>query len=610
MNEKRVHFLTFIFLIFFIILLARGLYLSSIGGDTQSLSERKFSIYPSRGIIYDSNGIPLVNNHQKIYYYFDIPYFKRVLEIGRTSEETVLKQIEDIFGIPVDEMKNKLTASGIIRLGTSEIEPLQINKPLSIFVSIDTVSNRSILYPNMRQIIGRTDSFGSGINGIEKQFDQRLSPISAGEISYEKFDRYNRLGDITGIKEPEDGKPIQLSIDLRLQDILQEALEGAIKEFNAESAQGIIMETRTGKIAAMYSTLGWEAPIMSIFEAGSAMKPFAFASALKYNLLSQDDTFDCKGKIKPYPSLPTIIKDTHTHGEINTKEALANSCNVATIEIALKFLDEMGNWAFYDEFMELGFGQKSGIEMPGEVSGIVHEPSTWNMLTGIQMSIGQGIAVTALQLTAAINTIANEGVYIAPTILKDRQNDEHRHRVYQEDVAKMITDMMIETVESGSGQLARIKGLPIAAKTGTAQKAIPGIGYSDELYVSSFVGFFPADNPVYTMLISLDEPKGEVYYGGDVAAPAFKQVVEKIINIITRPAAKNTENILVQPWKFPDLTNFSRKDVYDVLDTLSINPERLTIIGEGLVVEQQPAPETPIGEVGEITVYLEPLEVD
>jgi len=248
--------------------------------------------------------------------------------------------------------------------------------------------------------------------------------------------------------------------------------------------------------------------------------------------------------------------------------------------------------------------------MPGEVSGIVHEPSTWNMLTGIQMSIGQGIAVTALQLTAAINTIANEGVYIAPTILKDRQNDEHRHRVYQEDVAKMITDMMIETVESGSGQLARIKGLPIAAKTGTAQKAIPGIGYSDELYVSSFVGFFPADNPVYTMLISLDEPKGEVYYGGDVAAPAFKQVVEKIINIITRPAAKNTENILVQPWKFPDLTNFSRKDVYDVLDTLSINPERLTIIGEGLVVEQQPAPETPIGEVGEITVYLEPLEVD
>ncbi|MEA1883001.1 MAG: penicillin-binding transpeptidase domain-containing protein [Thermotogota bacterium] len=586
------------------------MFLSSIGEKSQSLSERKFSIYPSRGIIYDSNRIPLVNNHQKIYYYFDVPYFKRVLEIGRTSEETVLKQIEEIFGIPVDEMKKKLNASGIIRVGSSEIEPLQIDKPLSIFVSVDTVSSRSILYPNMRQIIGKTDSFGSGINGIEKQFDQRLSPISAGEISYERFDRYNRLGDITGIKEPEDGKPIQLSIDLRLQDILQEALEGARQEFNSESAQGIIMETKTGKIAAMYSTLGWEAPIMSVFEAGSAMKPFAFASALKYNLLTPEDTFNCKGKIKPYPSLPTIINDTHAHGEINTKEALANSCNVATIEIALNFLEEMGNWAYYNEFKELCFGKKTGIEMPGEVSGIIHEPSTWNMLTGIQMSIGQGIAVTAIQLIAAVNTIANEGVYIAPTILKDRQNGDNLHRVYQRDVAKTITEMMIETVESGTGKQAKVKGLPIAAKTGTAQKAIPGIGYSHELYVSSFVGFFPADNPVYTMFISLDEPKGEVYYGGDVAAPAFKEVVEQIIDIITRPTAKNAENILVQSWKFPDLTNFTKKDVYDVLETLSIDTEHLTIVGEGLVVDQHPKPETPIGEVEDITIYLERLEVE
>ncbi len=610
MNEKRVHILTFVFLILFIILLARGLYLSSIGEDTQSLSERKFSIYPSRGIIYDSNGIPLVNNHQKIYYYFDIPYFKRVLEIGRTDQELVLNQIEDIFDIPVDEMKKKLNASGIIRIGSSELEPLQIDKPLSIFVSVDTVSNRSILYPNMNQILGRTDSFGSGINGIEKQFNQILSPISAGEISYERFDRYNRLGDITGIKEPEDGKPVQLSIDLRLQDILQEALEGACEQYNAESAQGIIMETKTGKIAGMYSTLGWEAPIMSIFEPGSAMKPFTFASALKYNLLKTDDMFICKGKIKPFPSLPTIINDTHVHGEINTKDALAHSCNVATIEISLNFLEEMGNWAYYDEFKELGFGRSSGIEMPGEVGGILHEPSDWNKLTGIQMAIGQGIAVTALQLTAAVNTLANDGVYISPTILRERQNDENRHRVYQSEVANEITDMMTETVESGSGQLAKIKGLKIAAKTGTAQKAIPGIGYSHERYISSFVGYFPAEDPIYTILISLDEPKGKLYYGGDVAAPAFKQVVREIIEIITRPDEKMAENILVQPWKLPDFKDLSKKDVYDILNTLSIPPDRLTVIGEGLVVKQDPAPETLIGEVEHITVYLEPLEVD
>jgi len=170
--------------------------------------------------------------------------------------------------------------------------------------------------------------------------------------------------------------------------------------------------------------------------------------------------------------------------------------------------------------------------------------------------------------------------------------------------------MMIETVETGSGQLAKIKGLAIAAKTGTAQKAIPGIGYSHELYTSSFIGYFPANDPIYTLLVSLDEPIGQVYYGGDVAAPAFKEIVEAIIAIVTKPEKKNTENILVQPWKFPDLTNYSKKDVYDVLQTLSIDPDRLTIIGEGLVVKQDPAPDTPIGEVGHISVYLEPLEVN
>jgi len=608
-NEKRVYFITFAFLILFIVLLTRGFLLSFQGQDNQVLSERRYSIYPSRGIIYDTNGIPLVNNLQRVFYYFDLPYFKRVAQTGRVDEDRVLKQIEEVFGIAQEEMKKKLETTGIIRIGSSEIEPIQIEKPLSIFVSVDTVSNRSSLYPYMNQIIGKTDSFGSGINGIEKQFNYSLSAKSEGEISYEKFERYNRLGDITGIKEPINGEPVFLSIDLRIQRLLQQTLERAKVEYEALSALGVVMETKTGKIVGMYSSLGWEAPIMSIFEPGSAMKPFTFASAFKYNLLSEDDTFNCKGKIKPFPSLPTIINDTHSHGEINTKDALAKSCNVATIEIGLNLLEKMGNWTFYDEMKRLGFGQKSGMEMPGEVGGILHKPDDWNMLTGIQMSIGQGIAVTAIQLLAAINTLANDGVYISPSILKNRLNPENLHRVYQSDVAKTITDMMIETVESGSAQLSKIKGLKIAAKTGTAQKAIAG-GYSHEKYISSLTGFFPAEAPIYSILVSLDEPRGEFYYGGDVAAPAFKQIVEGIVEIITNPGETTVETILVQPWKLPDFKNFSKKDVYDILEKLSISPFRVTIKGKGLVARQEPIAGTPIEDVESITVYLEPLKVD
>lgn len=609
MNVKRVYLLTFVFLILFIILLARGLFLSVRGDQTDNLPNKKYQISSTRGIIYDTNGIPLVNNLQKTYYYFDIAYFKRVLELGRVNEDKIYEQLESLFDITESEIKSRFIGPNIMRVGTNDGEPISIPKPLSIFISYDSVSMRNSLYPFMNQIIGKTDAFGGGINGIEKQFNKTLSPKSEGEIDYENFEVYNRLGEIKDIIEPEDGKPVQLSIDLRIQKLLANTMEKTREKFDAESAQGVIMETKTGKIVGMYSTLGWEAPIMSVYEPGSSMKPFTFAIALKYNILEMDRMFHCSGKIKPFANLPTIINCTHVHNDIDTKDALAHSCNVATVEIGLDLLEEMGNWTFYDELKTLGFGQKSGIEMPGEVDGILHSPNDWNMLTGIQMGIGQGIAVTAVQLCAAVNVLANDGYYISPTILAQRENDKNYHKVYQEDVIANMNDMMVETVETGTGQESKIKGIKIAAKTGTAQKAGIG-GYEDGKYVSSFTGFFPADNPAYTMLISVDEPKGDVYYGGDVAAPAFREITAGIISLITTPEQSMPEKILVQTWKMPDFTNYTKKDIYDIIENLDISISQVEIRGEGIVKEQFPAPGTNIEDIDKVILTLDAAEVD
>ena len=609
MNERRVRFVTAVFFIFFLVLIVRVLILSLEGEDRTSFPLEMLSLYPARGIIYDARGIPVVSNTQKFYYYFDTNIFKKVLKLDRVDSDVVYSQLEDYFDVSRDYIEERLDSTSFIRIGSSEFKPIKLETPLYHFVSQDAVSQRNILYPYLEQVIGSVDSFGGGVNGVEKAFNNVLSPKKKGQVDFEKLGVYNRLGAITNIEQPENGGNISLSLDLRYQMILYNALEKAKRENDADSCLGLIMETHSGKIKAMYSTLGWNAPVMGVYEPGSAMKPFTFAMALKYSQLDMNEEFTCTGKIKPFSDLPTVIGDTHVHGRIDTTQALANSCNVATVEIALDFLKNMGDWTFYNELRELGFGKKTGIELPREVSGILHPPDSWNRLTGIQMAMGQGIAVTGIQLTAAMNTIANDGVYISPTLLAEDGKTE-THRVYQEDVAKKLKAMMVETVESGSGKKAAVKGISIAAKTGTAQKAFAGRGYVQGRYVSSLVGFFPADDPAYTMLISIDEPKGEYYYGGDVAAPVFREVTGEIVKIITAPKKRSPDKIMVTGWKIPDFRNYTKKDVTDILNTVGLASSKVIVEGDGIVVEQKPEPGTPIEDVETIYLKLETTEGD
>lgn len=607
MNISRVKIVTAFFLVFLVFLLGRSLFLSLFSLDSDSIPQKKFPIYPSRGIIYDAKGIPLVSNSHKYFFYLDSSFFKRNVDEKKIDANLFFKQLEEIFGISEEYVNERLEKLPFILVGTSEAQKKELPVPLLYFISVDHSDERKILYPEMEQLLGKVDKYGGGINGFEKYFNSKLIPKQMGAVDYKQLGKYGRLGKIVNITDPVDGDNVSITIDLSFQQILSEELLAGVEEYSAKNGFGIILESKTGKVKAMFSSLGWNFPIMGVFEPGSALKPFIFAISEKYFLSDDEKLFNCTGKIKPFADLPTIINDTHIHGLINTKEALANSCNVATVEIALDFLKEMDEWTFYEEYKRFGFGQLSGIELPGEVEGIIHAPPDWNRLTGIQMAIGQGIAVTGIQLISAFNVFANNGIYLQPTLLNNKE-DQKSQRLLSDEINRKLVDMMVGTVEYGTGKSAKISGLSIAAKTGTAQKAFPGEGYVKGKYYSSFIGFFPAENPAYTILISLDEPAGEIYYGGDVAAPVFRKIVENILEMLKKPEKETPEPILLKSWKMPDLSNLSRKDVIDVLNVLGFELSEISFEGKGIVYLQEPAAETPISSVSEIKVYLKESE--
>lgn len=604
MNEKRVNLVTAVLLILLLFLLVRGLSLSISRPEPGSLPVKNIPIFPQRGLVLDSGGAPLVINAHKYFYYLDVKYFSDNLARGKVQADLFFEQVYTLFQKTRPQLEEKMRTMAFVPLGVSESAVLEIPRPAALYISIDHRDERSVLYPELVQIIGKVDSYGSGVNGLERAFDSTLASRDVGQIYYERFNNYARLGEILAVHPPVDGQNVRTSIDLTLQQILSKRLHEGVTTYGAKSATGVLIETKTGKVRALYSTSGLNEAVISVFEPGSALKPFIFASAMKYNLLDDDETFFCTGKIKPFPDLSTIINDTHVHHEIQTPDALAHSCNVATIQIALRFLEEMGDWTWYRELRLAGFGDLTGVEYPGEVKGILHTPATWNRLTGIQMGIGQGIAVTALQLTASFNIFANNGIYISPTLLEDRVNPRNERRVYPESVVKRIVAMLHKTVTSGTATGARSRLTDSAGKTGTAQKAYAGKGYVKGKYVSSFIGFFPVEDPMYTMLISLDEPQGDIYYGGDISAPIFKNVVEDYLTILETAASLKTEPIVFKSWKMPDFRGLTRKDAIDILAKLEIPPQKVRFEGEGVIISQSPAEETPIHTVDEIVLTL------
>jgi cell division protein FtsI/penicillin-binding protein 2 len=383
-------------------------------------------------------------------------------------------------------------------------------------------------------VIGYAGTDNRGLAGLELQYDDALTGESGQETVIR--DPAGRLLDVVETRPARQGHDLYLTLDHHLQAQVEQVLRETRAAWAAKSATAIVLDPRTGGILAMAVEPGFDAnsfgeqsadmtrnrAVTDTYEPGSTFKVVTVAGALEEGLVGPETTFTLPPSIRVSDR---VIHEAEERGteRMTVRQILARSSNVGAITLALELQPErLSKWI--DRF---GFGHPTGIDFPGESEGIVLPPEDWTGSTIGNVPLGQGIAVTPIQMAAAYGAIANRGVWIQPHLVdrvggREPQRPERR-RIISRDTSALLTSMMQEVVSAGSGVEAQVAGYTVAGKTGTAAKPDESGGYSESRYVASFVGFAPARSPRLVVLVAIDEPHGAIY-GGVVAAPAFARI--------------------------------------------------------------------------------------
>jgi cell division protein FtsI (penicillin-binding protein 3) len=410
-----------------------------------------------------------------------------------------------------------------------------------------------------KSVIGQTDLDGVGIAGIEKQYHDILTG-SDGERSRE-HDRDGRSlpGTETITLNPVPGDDVILTIDRSVQYALEQALLAQVITLGARGATAVVMDTDTGEIIAMVGVrrdaetglvevTSGNIAVVDAAEPGSVVKALTVAAALNEGTVTPETMFEVPYR-KKYSDGELHDAEEHPNYTLSVSQILSKSSNIGTIEVMLTIGDEMREKKekLGAYLRAAGFGETTALDFPGESRGLGADWTKWEGTEQYTVAYGQGIASTSIQLVSAINVIANGGVYVAPklvsaTIAADgsivNTLPSATRRVFKAEVAQQVNLMMRDVVCDGTAKLARVEGVTVAGKTGTGLKALDGGGYEDadgnRKYYSSFAGFFPAEDPQMTVLISIDEPPGandeSTRFGGTAAAPVFARVAPTIMH--------------------------------------------------------------------------------
>ncbi|MBN2253612.1 MAG: peptidoglycan glycosyltransferase [Kosmotogaceae bacterium] len=559
-----------------------------------------------RGSIYDSKGRLLASDSIIYEAWLDLGYLR--LATSSDQIERVLRNIELSFGIPYEMLHENLQSTkNFLLLGTTPTNDEMQRKITPItkrYISLEMQRERlSFSEYGLDRILGKLDKSGVPLNGIELSYSEELSGKEDGLI--------RRTLTSTVREEPTNGNDIYLSIDIDIQKMLYEELHSTVEKNMADGGVAVLVESKTGKILAYAGTYDWDVGLMGIFEPGSTIKPLIYSLALQSGSITETMTFNCDGRIQPVPGLDIIIRDTEgeRHGIQTFREAIINSCNVATVQVGGRILNTLGKEEMYRQLNNIGFGRLSGVDLPGETPGILPEAKDWSLISPYQFPIGQGLGVNIFQMVKALNVFPAGGQFLTPTFARAvRSNDglvnipkKVDGTLFSSQLVSTMLPIMESVVIEGTGTMAKVDGVRIAGKTGTAQKAGPG-GYNEETYFSLFFGFFPVENPTYTMYIMIDTPKAGAYYGGFVAAPMFASVVRNLYGIGVEKEVYEG----VYSWKMPDLGGYSLLDVKEVAEIYGIN--KIIVHGSGEVVNQYPDVGQPL--VDRMEVWLGALNND
>lgn len=512
------------------------------------------------------------------------------------------------------------------------------------------------VYPNdflLSSVMGFVGKEGQGLEGLELAYDKDLKGENKKVTLMKDAKGRPIIQDGMMFKEVPQGKDIVLTIDSDLQFFVETELLQAIKKHDADGAYAVVLDAKTSAIRAMASLPHYNLnspsqftsyqrrnrSVTDTFEPGSTMKTFVIAEALEKKLFQPESKIFCEnGRFKIGKRIIREAEKDHSQGLITVNEVLAYSSNIGTSKIAL----QLGDKNLKAGLNRFGFGQKMGIDMPGEAKGIM-VPLPWKDHLLANVSFGQGVTATPLQLANAYAVIANGGVlnrpYIVDTIKDpegidpDIKTQAQGRRVLSEAVAEQMKNMLIGvTTGKGTGLSARVPGYTVGGKTGTAQKINPnGKGYSGGGYIGSFAGFIPANDPQYVIFVAVDRPRKD-YYGSIVAAPIFSSIASYAVrkegirpeiesdpklNLATQAentnyVAQTTEDVqffdsqdLINESDLltaaPDLKNLTVRQVFEKIQGKNLN---VKIIGSGKVYQSSPDVGQALNDKRQITVYL------
>ncbi len=608
--KKRILFLFLVIALLFFGITARLVWVQFIIGD--ELSEkasmarfRSVEVKAKRGAIYDAKGRPLaisVNTDS----FYAIP--SQVKKEAQIEEKAVL--IAQILERDADEILELITREQAFVWVQRQVPDDKAARLKELKIDgIKYVEEPERFYPKgelLSQTLGFCGIDNQGLNGIEVTYDKILRGIP-GTIMVEFDARGQEINEaVQKYVPPQDGSSIFLTIDETIQHILEKELHKIMENSNPIRTGAIVMEPSTGRILALASLPAYDPNkytqydhslwrnflISDVYEPGSTFKTVTAAGALEEGAVKPEDRFYCPGYIKVGNRIMRCWRYGRPHGSQSFTEGVQNSCNPVFISVAMR----EGKEIFYRYLNGFGFGQKTGIELPGEAIGILVDQEKCKDLDLASMSIGQANAVTPIQLITAFAAITNGGYLMKPQLVKEIRDKEGNllstiepqiiRQVISKETSEKFLNILETVVSQGTGKNAFIEGYRAGGKTGTAQKIIPGGGYSSSEYIASFMGVAPTNDPQVVCLVIVDSPQG-LYFGGQVAAPAFKNIVEGALRHLKVPAQVEEKKITNTAIEKVELPNVEGRETSTAKELLLNSGFETNVLGEGTHIKAQ-----------------------
>ncbi len=598
------------------------------GNEFESLAfENRFKEIPinaRRGVIYDSKGKPLaisVMTDSVVAYPVEIVKAKKVeevagqlaaiLEMDKASlVERINKNSKQWFMYVkrkvTEEQASAIKALSLPGIGFQE-EPMRVYPKGSLLANF----------------LGFVGTDNNGLSGLEAAYDSVLSGVP-GKLMLELDHRGQNIPDSTQKYIPSrDGQSLVLTVDETIQYILEREVKIAVEKYNPEKMGILMMEPKTGRVLGMaeyptfdpnhfndYDQKSWRNFLISdVYEPGSTFKTVVMSGALEEGVVSLNDHFYCGGAVK-LPGGTVRCWRSVPHGSETFVQGVQNSCNPVFITIGLN----MGKDLFYKYLNGFGFGKKTGIELSGEATGILVPQKRAQELDLATMSIGQANAVTPIQLLTAFCAITNGGNLMKPQIVKEIRDGEGNvvktiePEVVRQVISASTSEKVLKTLEavvsSGTGKTAYIEGYRVGGKTGTAQKVMPGIGYSEKEYIASFMGAAPINDPQVVCLVVMDYPKGPVHTGGAICGPVFQAAVKDVLSYLQVPTQVEPEKVSASSLEEVTLLDYTGMTVAAAQSQAASQGLSTSIVGAGgQVYAQLPLANTKMLKGGSVVLY-------